>query len=90
LRQPVPSPDHHASTAQSSDFLFPEPVNYVAAEAFKQITGDRYGYREATKDTQDRTPRGHTEMGENFDFDDPEQMRRRLPRLANMFLEREP
>ena len=26
------------------------------------------------------------DMGESFDFDDPEQMQRRLPRLAAMFL----
>ena len=31
---------------------------------------------------------GHeaADMGEDFDFDDPEQMRRRLPRLAALFL----
>jgi hypothetical protein len=80
--------DHPAvqevATGRDTDFLFPEPVNYAAGEAFEQITGDHDAYNDAA--SQEGYESESSDMGENFDFDDPEQMRRRLPRLAEMFL----
>jgi len=85
--------DHPAirevAAGRSADFLFPEAVNYVAVDAFEEITGDDHAYYDAVEESEDQSGPGESEMGENFDFDDPEQMRRRLPRLVGMFLDQE-
>ncbi|PWR11153.1 hypothetical protein DKT68_06840 [Micromonospora acroterricola] len=71
--------------------LFAESVNYVASEAYEQVTGgDDDAFYEAMKARQHvavgideaREP----DMGEDFDFDDDDEMRRRLPRLAELSL----
>lgn len=73
-----------------SEVLFYEDVNYVAAAAFEQITGDADAFYEAWHSSRganvgsDNPP----DMGEDFDFDDNDEMRRRLPRLAPLFLGR--
>ena len=71
------------------DTLFYEEANYAAPEAFRRITGggeDFYDawrlYREALGALAETS----AEMGEDFDFDDPHEMHRRLPRLASLYL----
>ena len=77
-----------AATGGDRHVLFAESVNYVPSYAFKQITGDAHAYYEAVSANASQPDRATTskDMGESFDFDDPEQMQRRLPRLAAMFL----
>ena len=69
--------------------LFYELVNYAAHEAFERVTGDKDGFYDAC--ARYRGSRGHSDpspadMGEDFDFDDAQQMRRRLPRLSALYL----
>ena len=59
--------------------LFYEEVNYAASRAFERVSGDENAFWDALKERgpRDRLP----ELGEDFDFDDDQEMRRRLPRL---------
>jgi Protein of unknown function (DUF4240) len=67
--------------------LFYETVNYAAPQAFERVTGDRDGfYATLAHDRDSREHRGHNPAGQDFDFDDATQMRRRLPRLSAIFL----
>jgi hypothetical protein len=63
-------------------------VNYVAAGAFEQITGDADAFYEVWHSFRgaDAGSDNTVDMGEDFDFDDNDEMRRRLPRLAALFL----
>jgi hypothetical protein len=72
----------------AQDPLFYEAVNYAAPRAFGQPGGEEGFYAAWDRFRGPRDQRGHdaVDMGEDFDFDDPEQMRRRLPRLAALFL----
>jgi hypothetical protein len=65
--------------------LFYEEVNYAASYAFERVTGDDDAFHDAL---DLRAPRGRApvDMGEDFDFDDEQEMRRRLPRLADICL----
>jgi Protein of unknown function (DUF4240) len=65
--------------------LFYEVVNYAASRAFERVSGDEHGFWDALRA---RDERDHTcaDMGEDFDFDDEQEMRRRLPRLAALCL----
>ncbi|WP_260459873.1 hypothetical protein [Streptomyces sp. WAC04114] len=63
-------------------------MNYAADGAFERLTGnpDAFneawaGYRSAAHQDVDAT-----DMGEDFDFDDANEMYRRLPRLARLYL----
>ncbi|MFE9914801.1 DUF4240 domain-containing protein [Micromonospora sp. NPDC005553] len=95
LASPDGLADHPAvrqAAAEDDDgALFAESVNYVASEAYEQITGgDDDAFYEAMKARQ-HTANGIDEarepdMGEDFDFDNDDEMRRRLPRLAELFL----
>jgi hypothetical protein len=72
--------------------LFHEDMNYVAGGAFEQITGDMDAFYEAWDDfrgpeEKEKQSDDEAAMGEDFDFDDDEEMRRRLPRLAALFLD---
>jgi hypothetical protein len=59
--------------------LFYEEVNYAASAAFQRLSGDEQVFWDALAA---RAPRdGLAELGEDFDFDDDQEMRRRLPRL---------
>ena len=80
---------HHptviAAVANGGHVLFCEKVNYAAAYAFKRITGDEEDCYEAWDRhcaAQPGPERDSIDMGEDFDFDDPEEMRHRLPRLC--------
>ncbi|MER6677437.1 DUF4240 domain-containing protein [Streptomyces sp. NPDC000983] len=77
-----------ANARDRSEVLFYEDVNYAAAGAFERITGDADAFYEAWREfrgahNEDRTS---VDMGEDFDFDDDDEMRRRLPRLAALLL----
>ena len=85
--------DHPASAANPSgmSILFDEMANYAAPRAFKRVTRDRHSFNDAWARYQDSPERSSQEpAGESFDFDDPQQMRRRLPRLATIFLRNGP
>ncbi|MGW7613191.1 DUF4240 domain-containing protein [Streptomyces sp. NPDC054766] len=71
-----------------SEVLFCEAVNYVAAGAFERITGDADAFYEAWHSFRGVNAGGDdsVDMGEDFDFDDYNEMCRRLPRLALLFL----
>ncbi|MGO4426029.1 DUF4240 domain-containing protein [Streptomyces sp. MCAF7] len=70
--------------------LFYEEVNYAASRAFERVAGDAEDFYEERK--RHRSLRGvgggsEADMGEDFDFDDDEEMSRRLPRLAALYLD---
>ncbi|MET7366713.1 DUF4240 domain-containing protein [Streptomyces sp. NPDC005566] len=85
--------EHPAVTAAAEvhrdEALFYEEVNYAASEAFERISGGGEDFYEAwaeyraSRDSAEPDAEG---MGEDFDFDDPDEMRRRLPRLAALHL----
>jgi hypothetical protein len=67
--------------------LFDEMVNYAAPLAFERMTGNKDAFNEACARYRDpRERRNEEPAGEDFDFDDAQQMRRRLPRLSAIFL----
>ncbi len=76
-----------AAEAGKDHVLFDEEVNYAAADAFGRLTGDRHDFYEAWDQYRKARPyeQAEQDMGEDFDFDD-EQMHRRLPRLAALYL----
>jgi hypothetical protein len=69
---------------------------YPASDAWFQATGKEGDYealnaaREVRHPTPKRADSNEPDMGENWDFDDDAEMRRRLPRLATLYLEGEP
>ena len=66
--------------------LFYEEVNYAASCAFERVNGDENAFWDALAA---RGPRdGLAELGEDFGFDDDQEMRRRLPRLSAPFTRR--
>jgi hypothetical protein len=68
--------------------LFYEGISYAAAEAWEQVKGADSDFYDAIDRSQDsdRYQDGEGEpVGEHFDFDDPAEMRRRLPLLASHF-----
>ena len=84
-------PEVRAVAAGESSFaLFEELVNYVASHAYEQLCGEGtdieefYEAYDAFTGTSEPEPE---DMGEEFDFDDAAQMRARLPRLAELFLQ---
>jgi hypothetical protein len=60
--------------------LFYEEVNYAASGAFQRVSGDDHAFWDSLE------ARGPVDrlaiMGEEFDFYDNQEMRRRLPRLS--------
>lgn len=77
-----------ANVRDRPEALFYEDVNYVASGAFEQITGDADAFYEAWSNFRgaDTESGNVVDMGDDFDFDDDEEMSRRLPRLAALFL----
>ena len=57
----------------------------LASRAFDRISGVEHAFYDAL-DARGRGDPGPADMGEDFDFDDDQQMRRRLPRLAALCL----
>ncbi|MFF1293327.1 MULTISPECIES: DUF4240 domain-containing protein [unclassified Streptomyces] len=84
--------DHAEVIGAAADFedrtLFYEDANYCASDAYERMTGDCEAFYEAWRQYAADRPgtRAETDMGEDFDFDDDDEMRRRLPRLALLFL----
>jgi hypothetical protein len=67
--------------------LFYEAVSYAAPRAFERLTGGHEDFNDALYRYQDsREHSGQDPAGEDFDFDDDQQMRRRLPRLSALYL----
>ena len=60
--------------------LFYEKVNYAASYAFERVSGDDHAFYDAL-DSREERDHAPSDMGEDFDFDDEQEMRRRLPRL---------
>ncbi|MEU1589595.1 DUF4240 domain-containing protein [Micromonospora sp. NPDC005710] len=96
LASPDALADHpvvrEAAAEDDDGGLFAESVNYVASEAYEEVTGDDdEAFYEAMK-VRERDAAGIDDahdsgMGEDFDFDDDNEMRNRLPRLAELFLD---
>lgn len=61
--------------------LFYEQVNYAASYAFQRLSDDEDAFWDALE-ARERPDRSSADMGEDFDFDDDQEMRRRLPRLS--------
>ncbi|MFH8381457.1 DUF4240 domain-containing protein [Kitasatospora sp. NPDC018058] len=78
------------AAARDDDYvIFDEDVNYAAGSAFERLTGDADAFHEAWKRHragQDPDAALEPDMGEDFDFDDADEMHRRLPRLAALYL----
>ncbi|MFE0948059.1 DUF4240 domain-containing protein [Streptomyces mutabilis] len=83
-----------AAATRDQDVIFDEDFNFVSARAYERLTGDTDAFWEAWEAYANaRATTGGEEgddMGESFDFDDADQMRRRLPRLAALHLGPEP
>jgi hypothetical protein len=81
LASPDSLADHPAACTGRGSPLFYEQLGYVASFAFARVTGDGEAFYAAlgSRDPGDDDP---VDLGEQFDFDDPEEMRRRLPRLS--------
>lgn len=60
--------------------LFYEEVNYAASYAYQRVSGDEHAFYDAL-DSPGKRGRSPADMGEDFDFDDDQETRRRLPRL---------
>ncbi|MCX4825787.1 DUF4240 domain-containing protein [Streptomyces sp. NBC_01142] len=71
------------------DLLFDEEANHAAAKAFPRAPGDEAWNEVAVEDDEDEDEsegRHRLEAAEAFDFDDNNEMRRRLPALSALFL----
>ncbi|GEC07545.1 hypothetical protein SSP24_52000 [Streptomyces spinoverrucosus] len=70
-----------ATSAHHDEALFYEAMNYTASSAFERLTGDPDAFYEAWAGylPADEEGRAEADMGEDFDFDDAEEMHRRLP-----------
>ena len=79
-----------AAEAHSDEVVFNETVNYAASYAFERVAADGGDFYEAWNEyrtSRNASPEAASEgMGEDFDFDDPDEMRRRLPLLAALYL----
>lgn len=84
-------PDVRADAAGSEDVdLFYEELNYVAEAAFARVAGrgdDFYSVLERYQSSRGNVETASVEMGEDFDFDNADRMRQRLPRLAALYLD---
>ena len=65
--------------------LFYEAINYAASHAFERVSGDEHAFWDALE-ARGQSDRGPADMGEDFDFDDDQEMHRRLPRLSARYL----
>ncbi|MEV4561068.1 DUF4240 domain-containing protein [Kitasatospora sp. NPDC049285] len=85
--------DHPAMAgdgAQAEELFFYEDVNYAASYAYQRRTGDRGRFEAEYRAHLERhglqVRESDEDLGEDFDFDDEDEMHRRLPRLAAVFL----
>ncbi|MFI1568541.1 DUF4240 domain-containing protein [Streptomyces sp. NPDC020490] len=79
-----------AAATGDQDVIFDEDFNFVSSRAYERLTGDSDAFWEAWDAYTDARTMAEEEdgegMGESFDFDDAQQMCRRLPRLAALHL----
>ncbi|MQY15148.1 hypothetical protein SRB5_53260 [Streptomyces sp. RB5] len=69
--------------------FFAEDANFAAVAAYERLTGDEESFWEdwdTYRAGQSPAEDDPGSMGEDFDFDDPNEMHRRLPRLAALCL----
>ncbi|MFE7135100.1 DUF4240 domain-containing protein [Streptomyces sp. NPDC057638] len=73
----------HPQLIAGEEYFFHEAVNYAAAGAFRRVTDGSEDFYAAWDRYRAAAGLGRRtiDMGEDFDFDDDEEMRRRLPRL---------
>jgi hypothetical protein len=78
-------------TLETEDESFDgEDVLGAASDAYEQVTGDEEGFWSALERAREAAPQadaGTDPVGEEFDFDDEDEMRSRLPRLSAIYLE---
>ncbi|WP_035859296.1 DUF4240 domain-containing protein [Kitasatospora cheerisanensis] len=95
LASPDALAEHPAAAGEdpfeAEGLFFNEAVNYVAPHAFERRTGDREAFYPAydlyrAEQGVESPADPEAGMGEEFDFDDDEEMERRLPRLAALYL----
>ncbi|MDG4859639.1 DUF4240 domain-containing protein [Streptomyces sp. T-3] len=79
----------HALTTGVEAAVFYEDMGYVTAAAWERLTGDGDSFYPALDRyrSQHGVDGNHEhDMGEDFNFDDDQEMHRRLPRLAALYL----
>jgi hypothetical protein len=62
-----------------------ESLSYLATNAYEQLTGDELGLYDAMEARGYHSPTDPSPIGERWDFEDPVEAARRLPRLSGMF-----
>jgi hypothetical protein len=80
------------SVEELAEALLQEDANYAAKEAYDRVTGMDESYYDAQETRAASRPRREAvaaDMGERWDFEDDDEMRRRLPRLAALCLDPE-
>jgi hypothetical protein len=76
-----------AAAVGDQEVIFDEGFNFVASRAYERLTGGSDAFWEAWEAYAEAATEVDDEgMGESFDFDDAQQMRRRLPRLAALHI----
>jgi hypothetical protein len=71
--------------------MIPVALGLTVAKGVRASTGDRDDFYAAWAHyRQSREHRGQKPAGEDFDFDDAQQMHRRRPRLSAIFLRNGP
>ncbi|WP_067507010.1 DUF4240 domain-containing protein [Actinoplanes sp. TFC3] len=92
LASPDALADHpvirRAAAEDDDEAVFAEPILSVAGEAMEQLTGDEHAYDNIFDEAgEDPDQEAFADpAGEEFDFDDDAEMRRRLPRLTALYL----
>jgi hypothetical protein len=80
-----------AAAERDTDVVFSELINFATSSAYERITGDADAFYDALETVRrgaNDDDVGPSDMGEDFDFDDDDEMRRRLPGLAELLLDR--
>ncbi|HEX5598663.1 MAG TPA: DUF4240 domain-containing protein [Micromonosporaceae bacterium] len=62
-----------------------EALDYVAGEAYEQVTGKEHGLDEVLETRGHDSPLSPDPVDDPWNFDDPQEVSRRLPRVARMF-----
>lgn len=62
-----------------------ESLSYPIMDAYRGLTGETESFEAGLENSLDDMARPEEPMGERWDFDDDQETRRRLPRLAALF-----
>ncbi|MFJ4597924.1 MULTISPECIES: DUF4240 domain-containing protein [unclassified Kitasatospora] len=84
--------DSSGSVDDLEEALLQEDANYAALGAYDRVTGVKDSYYDAQEARAASRPKREDiepDMGEKWDFEDDGEMRRRLPRLAALCLEKD-